>query len=1096
MSILKLIIRSLLFYRKQQMAVLAGTILSTAVLTGALIIGDSVKDSLKQMVDLRLGKAKYALVTGDRFVRSKLAHDLANSLEVPVSPLLAVEGITVNNENNGRINRTKIYGIENSFWQFSSAGSFELSEDEGLISENIAQRLNLKIGDELLLRIENAEVIPLNAPFASQKNHSVSLRIKVKAVLDKNQLGRFSIRSDQKAPYNVFISRELLARKLELENLSNLIILSDNESLSINIEEIEKSLSNLWQTEDVSLKINKLDETGSYELVSDRIFIDEQISDAVENLKIPNKPVLTYLVNEIHHKDKSTPYSFVAASDQLIVQKNLTDDEIVVNSWLANDLSIKTGDSLELKYYIIGPLRKLQEETKVFLVKDVIPTENSEALKSLMPSFPGMSDAGHCREWETGVPIDLDKIRDKDEDYWNVYKGTPKAYISINAGQKLWQNQFGKLSALRFDSAEISPSELKKELIAQLKPSDFNLFVQAVYDQGIAATVNAVDFGELFLSLSFFVIVAGVLLTLLLHVLNTESRSSETGVLAGLGFSSKMILRIRIGESLIIAVLGGILGAIVGILYNYAMLIGLNSVWYDVVRTNMISVFIKPTTLMIGAISGALIATLSIYFVSKKRLKQPIAFLIKNRIATSFSIKSKTKVSILIALLSFAIVIFILAYSFATSVESNAGLFLSAGGMILVGCAALIHWYFKRSGKTVNALNINRLSIRNSSRNTSRSLTTIVLLALGTFVILITGANRKTFYGEDNLNQSGTGGYLFWAETSMPILENLNSSQGKEKLGIDSVDLPAEASFMQFHNLEGDDASCLNLNQVQKPQILGVNPDEFHDRKSFSFAKLLDGIDKDRIWSSFNKMHGKNIIPAIVDQTVLTWGLKKAVGDTLIYLNEEGQEIKLLIIGGLNNSIFQGNVLIADQFFTREFPSVSGSKIMLIDADSENAKQISEYLSNQLIDYGIEVSKATDRLAEFNSVTNTYLAVFMILGGLGVLIGTIGLGIVLLRNMIDRKPELALMSALGFTKKQLFDLVLRENLFLLLSGITIGILAAIVGILPSILSPSFEVPGTFVFILIVAVLISGLAWIYFPTKISLKSVPIKALRRE
>jgi putative ABC transport system permease protein len=169
---------------------------------------------------------------------------------------------------------------------------------------------------------------------------------------------------------------------------------------------------------------------------------------------------------------------------------------------------------------------------------------------------------------------------------------------------------------------------------------------------------------------------------------------------------------------------------------------------------------------------------------------------------------------------------------------------------------------------------------------------------------------------------------------------------------------------------------------------------------------------------------------------------------------------------------------------------------MLIDANAENTKQISEYLSKQLVDYGIDIQKATTRLNEFNSVTNTYLAVFMILGGLGVLIGTIGLGIVLLRNMIERKPELALMTALGFTKKQLFQLILKENLFLLLSGIGVGMLAAIIGILPSILTPSFEIPGIFVFVLIVAVLLSGFLWIYFPAKLALKSVPIKALRRE
>ena len=1096
MTLFKLISKSLWYFRRQHIAVLAGTILSTAVLTGALIIGDSVKHSLRQMVDLRLGKSRYALATGDRFVRSQLASEIADKLDVSGAALLSVKGISINSENNSRINSTNIYGIDNNFWKFSEKKQTELSDNEAFISENLARKLNLTTDNEFLLRIENAEVIPLNAPFASQEQPSVSIRVKVKGILNENELGRFSIKSDQKAPYNVFVSRSILAKKMELEGLSNLLLFSDKSNQNLDNNNFNNAIKDLWQIEDASLKINKINNKGTYELVSDRIFIEQKIEKAIDTLKIKSNPVLSYLVNSISLNEKETPYSFVAAVNPPFIPYDLKDNEIVINSWLADDLEAKQGDSLNLSYFIIGPFRKLKEENKSFLVKEIIPIENTNSLKTLMPAFPGLSDAGQCRDWETGVPIDLDKIRDKDEDYWNIYKGTPKAYISISSGQKMWQNQFGNLTALRFDSAQITPSNLKEELIATLRPVDFNLIVQNVYEQGVAATKNAVDFGELFLSLSFFVIVAGILLTLLLHSLNTASRSQETGVLAALGFNSKLILKIRLGESLVIAVLGGILGAFAGIVYNYAVMAGLNSVWYDVVRTNMITVYLKPTTMIIGASSGTLISLLSIYLVSRAKFKHQIAQLVKNHLTNSYTKGQNKLFSQIIVVFSYLSMLALLVYSFATSVDNNSSLFLSAGALFLLGSTALVNLYFNKKEKKTNVLNINTLSLKNAGRNKSRSITTIVLLALGAYVILITGANRKTFYGEDNQNSSGTGGYLFWAETSLPILNNLNSQSGREKLGIDKNDLPQETTFMQFHSLDGNDASCLNLNQVQKPRILGIDASEFNKRNSFSFSNLLEGVNKENPWLSLNEIREQNLIPAVADQTVLTWGLKKAVGDTLTYLNEDGKEINLLIIGGLNNSIFQGNLLIANSLFVQNFPSVSGSKVMLIDATSADQEKISNYLTNRFTDYGIEINKASERLAEFNSVTNTYLAVFMALGGLGVLIGTIGLGIVLLRNMLERKSELALMTALGFTRTQLFKLVFKENLFLLLVGIVMGLLSAIIGILPSILSPSFEIPGSFVFIIIIVVLISGLAWIYFPTKYALKSIPVKALRKE
>ncbi len=1098
MTFLKFIFRSLSFFRKQQLSMLAGTILSTAVLTGALIIGDSVKHSLRELVDFRLGETRFALVSGDRFVRAKLAKSFSENLDVKSAALLIVPGIGINPETNSRINSIQVLGIDFSFWQFSKNKATELTDDEAIISESTAQKLNLEVGQEILLRIENVSIIPLNAPFASQEQPSVSVRLKIKAIARKEEMGRFSLKSNQAAPYNVFVSQTLLAEKLKLEGLANTIILSNNAQENLKLEQINIALKESWNLKDASLEIKKLADAGKYELLSNRIFIEDKISQTIDNLKVEKEPVLTYLVNSIRLGNKNTPYSFVSALENDIVPNNLNDNEIVINSWLADDLSAKIGDSIQLDYFIIGTLRNLKEVSAKFKVKSIIPIQNNEILRSLMPSFPGLSNAGHCKDWKTDVPIDLDNIRDKDEEYWNIYKGTPKAYISIHSGQKLWKNQFGNLSAIRFDSKIISPAKLEQEILSNIEPQDFNLTFQSVYEQGIAATVNAVDFGELFLSLSFFVIVAAVLLTILIHGLNIESRSIETGLLEGIGFTQKLILKIRIFESLIIILFGGILGALLGILYNYALLAGLNSVWNEVVRTNMISVYIHPKTLLIGSISGIIVSIIPVIWITRKKLKQTISILIKNSsVEPVKSLSKRSSMAKWIFIIGLILTFALLAYSLFTSVDDNSALFLTSGAIFLMAGIAFVSLYLdKQHTSKYNLAGINSLAIKNTVLNKSRSLATIGLLSLGVFIIFITGANRKTFYGEDNLNQSGTGGYLFWAETSLPILYNLNAADGQKKLGVENNDIFKNLKFSQFHSLSGDDASCLNLNQVQKPRILGVNASEFNERKSFSFASLLDGVDKENPWLALNQLKYNQLIPAVADLTVLTWSLKKSVGDTIVYLNEEGKEIKLLIIGGLNNSIFQGNLLISDSLLVQNFPSISGSKVMLIDAPTASKAKIEDYLNNNLVDYGIEISQATIRLAEFNSVTNTYLAVFMALGGLGVLIGTIGLGIVILRNMLERKPEFALLQAIGFNNQQIFTLVLKENLFLLFSGIVIGSLAAIIGILPSILSPLFEIPGTFVFVLLLAVIVSGLAWIYFPARNILKWNIIRALQAE
>ncbi len=1100
MTLYKYIIKSLWFFRKQHIAVLAGTIISTAVLTGALIIGDSVKFSLRNLVEKRLGDVEYAMHTGDRFVSSETAEKISEAIGVKSAAVLSVKAIAVNPDSASRVNKTITIGIDNNFWKLSDVNMPDLSEDEAIVNTDLAAKLHLKVGDEFLLKVENAEVIPLNAPFASEEQSSVSLRLKIKAIAQDDMLGRFSLKSNQATPYNVFVLRDYLAKKLDISGLANIILSTDNKEKTLDSELLNKTFKDIWSFTDAGIKIRKHKDSTKYDLVSDRIFIDQQISNVVKGIPESKESVLTYLVNGIAKGDKETPYSFVAAVSERMTGKKLKKDEIIINEWIAEDLNAGVGDTINVKYFVIGPLRNLQEVSKNFTVKSIIPNRGSFADNSLMPSFPGMSEAGHCRDWETGVPIDLDKIRTKDEDYWTEYKGTPKAFISIDKGLELWNNKFGNYTTFRFNKKDIDSAELENKILADLSPRDINLFFNPVKQEGLKSVKNSVDFGELFLSLSFFVIVGGILLTVLIYSLNTESRRQETGILSGLGFNKKLIVRIRFYESVLTAISGGILGIFVGILYNYALMAGLNSVWNDAVRTNMLQVFINPGTLMAGFLLGVFIALISIWLVTRKKLKAPISGLIKN-IGSFDKVNKKHKRGILnniIMYISTVGLLFLMFYSLASE-NINPALFLTAGALFIFICVLYVNILFRKvtkGKKNSTAFSLNTLAFKNAARNKGRSIAVISLLALGTFSIIITGANRKSFEGTDNIRQSGTGGYTFWAESSFPILNDLNTTEGKEKYGLDDEKILDSINFIQFHNLQGDDASCLNLNQVNKPQILGINSNEFNSKKAFSFAKLLKGVDTEAPWTELEKDYGENIIPAYADQTVIQWGLMKSVGDTLLYLNEEGTELKLLLIGGLNSSVFQGNLLISDKQFSKNFPSVSGSKIMLIETKNAESNIVSELLEAQMVDYGIDITPTTDRLEEFNSVTNTYLNVFVALGGLGVIIGTFGLGIVLLRNILERKRETAVLTALGYKCDKIFKLIFTENIILLVAGLTIGIVSAFIGILPSIISPSFTIPWVFVLILIGTILLSGIIWIYFPAKRAIKGKLIEGLRNE
>src|SRR4029077_20577025 len=123
----------------------------------------------------------------------------------------------------------------------------------------------------------------------------------------------------------------------------------------------------------------------------------------------------------------------------------------------------------------------------------------------------------------------------------------------------------------------------------------------------------------------------------------------------------------------------------------------------------------------------------------------------------------------------------------------------------------------------------------------------------------------------------------------------------------------------------------------------------------------------------------------------------------------------------------------------RLFPSESGYRAFLLDATASQTGAVAATLTRALQDAGLELTPATERLARFNAVQNTYLDTFQVLGGLGLLLGSVGLGIVVLRNVLERRGELALLIAVGFRRRRVQKLVLAEHAGLLGLGVVIGV---------------------------------------------------------
>jgi hypothetical protein len=379
-------------------------------------------------------------------------------------------------------------------------------------------------------------------------------------------------------------------------------------------------------------------------------------------------------------------------------------------------------------------------------------------------------------------------------------------------------------------------------------------------------------------------------------------------------------------------------------------------------------------------------------------------------------------------------------------------------------------------------------------------------------VIVAIGAFRLDANRDAARRDSGTGGFALIGESTMPVVQDLNTKAGSEFYGLGAEQL-AGVSVVPLRVREGDVASCLNLNRAQKPRLLGVKPELLAGR--FTFAKAAKGLDRHAGWELLrgggggqrevdltdrsqiaNRKSPIAEVPAIGDANSIQWAMGKEIGDTIDYTDEQGRAFKVRLVGAVANSILQGSLLIDEAEFTRRFPGESGYRMFLIDTRPNSVAEVSATLSRALQDAGLELTLAAQRLSEFNAVQNTYLGTFQVLGGLGLLLGSAGLGVVVLRNVLERRGELGLLAAVGFRRTLLHRLVLSEHGALLGAGLGLGIAAAAVAVLPAILSPGAQLPFGSLALTLGAVLLNGLLWTWMATGYALRGNLLAALRNE
>jgi hypothetical protein len=395
------------------------------------------------------------------------------------------------------------------------------------------------------------------------------------------------------------------------------------------------------------------------------------------------------------------------------------------------------------------------------------------------------------------------------------------------------------------------------------------------------------------------------------------------------------------------------------------------------------------------------------------------------------------------------------------------------------------------------------LGVRNATHRPGRSVLCITLIAFAAFMIVAVDAFRREGSGTTLERKSGSGGYPLLAESLLPVVHDPNTAEGREALNLSGAAQDADAlgsvSFARFRLKPGDDASCLNLYQPREPRVLAPT-DDFLRSGRFSFQDSSAATPEERAnpWLLLEREFADGAVPVIADANSMTYVLHLKLGEDFLLKRGDGANpLRLRVVGALADSIFQGELLMSEKNFLRLFPEQEGYRFFLLDVpDLSRAGGVTAALEERLKDFGVDVSATEERLATFHRVENTFLSTFQMLGALGLVLGTAGLSAVLLRNVMERRRELALLKAVGYNRAHFALMAIAENALLLFGGLATGIVCALLAVAPVIYARGGRLPLVSLGGLLLAVVASGMLASLLATVAALRSPLLASLRAE
>lgn len=963
-----LVLRSLAWFWREHLPLSFAVAIAAAVVCAALLVGSSVQATLRERFVQPLGDLRWAWVSQGTLTERTATSSGAGGLVHARAALRSSDGIRA-------LGSADVWGVDESSSRI--LGVSQLGPGEAAITPELGERLGVNLGDDLVLVLPQIRDAGPDTLFGSRDPAEASMLVvaTVVAWLDPERAGLFMLHPQSRMPRNVFVERHWLAEQLGRQGTVHALVSE---------QPLDRSL---LSAEDFGYRWSPHGDG----LLHDRIRIDSAVAERMRDQGLMTSG--SYLATTVETADgRRAHYAVMASRSDL----RLGPEEVMLGSWLAEELAVGVGDELSLTALIPRPDGGYDE---VVNRVRVVAVDAEPPRPWLTPEVEGITEAARMDQWNPTFPVQLERVTERDELYWDRYRAAPKLWVGQGLVDKLW-GQEGVVTAVEVPAGR--RAEVEAGLTASLRRDQVLVRDVDLLAQAESAARGSSDFRGLFLGLGAVVVLASLSWAGSLVRLSVERRAAQTGLLSALGAEHRVVRRWLLEELGAVCTLGAAVGSLLGVALTTGLLALLDGGWSSAVAGFRVEFFLDW-----GWVAATWAAMSAIAFLAVWVAMRP------GRSRAQGRRRPLWAVSMALAVLSL----------FLPDTLRHVALALA---LVLLG-EWLYQWVSWRSGPMTAFTLANRFSA-----NSGAGMVTFRLMVLASALLIVVAVNRRDFAAMDPLEQrSGTGGYSLWMETIVPLPVDLGSPEGRRKLGFEPQDeqLLAGVRFDSFLVGPGEPASCLNVAMPTSPKLLGMS-ERFLSRggfvtRGFEWTDLMDAEPT----------------PGVLDAETAQWILRLSPGDT--FLSTAGLPVRVQGLVGM--SILADYAMVSHDAFLRHHPAHRSPSLFLIEAPLERRDAIASRMQTVLGPaFGVETRSTTDVLNDLAGVQNGYLAAFLGFGVCALLIATLGMASSIIRLGMSRRAHLALLSAMGVPVRTIRRALMLEQLPAVMLGVAWGVLCGAV----------------------------------------------------